>query len=470
MTTDHMTSPQLIAYSRPIEIDSLEVFAQALGGLTVYWQRGQYASAYAGIGAAAVVTADSADRFEATRHAIDAAFAGHLHDSNAPAEVRPRFFGGFAFDDAVDDDPMWRGFGGVRFILPRLLLTRVGGYHWLTVCDVGEGGAAERLAVVKEAFSKTQRNLESQPERIAPPLYEVEKGRGGEVSFAMRHDQWYTMVARGIDLIHDGALRKIVLARTLDAQFDTPVEPMPALATLEKQYPTAFRFLFSPSAGSAFFGATPELLARMSDGQLETAALAGSAPRGGTPDEDDRLAAALLASVKDRHEHALVADALREMITPLARTVEMPSAPTIVKLKHIQHLFTPVSAQLKEHGHILRVVERLHPTPALGGSPQREAQAAIRQLEPITRGWYAAPIGWVDANGDGEFAVAIRSAVAQGAQVRLYAGAGIVGDSDPDKEWDETTLKFKPLMGALGLSYPTIEHRLDITTKEMVMG
>ncbi|MCA9905674.1 MAG: chorismate-binding protein, partial [Anaerolineae bacterium] len=134
------------------------------------------------------------------------------------------------------------------------------------------------------------------------------------------------------------------------------------------------------------------------------------------------------------------------------RALMVGSEPQVVKLKNIQHLYTPVRATLKTSAHVLQFVERMHPTPALGGDPQAAAVASIAQIEPLARGWYGAPVGWLDGVGGGEFAVAIRSAVALGERVRLYAGAGIVGDSVPAKEWDETALKFKPLLGALGLT------------------
>ena len=222
-------------------------------------------------------------------------------------------------------------------------------------------------------------------------------------------------------------------------------------ARLSARYPECYRFLFEPQPGRAFFGATPELLAEVSGHQLHTIALAGSLQRGKTWQEDQQLGKQLLSSRKDRQEHAFVVQALRENLAPLTTCLEIPSAPELCLLNNIQHLLTPVKGELANGNGILPVIQALHPTPALGGTPRGVALPLIEQYEPLPRGWYGAPIGWLAPNGDGEFAVAIRSAVANQHRVRLYAGVGVVADSDPEKEWRETELKFQPILKALGL-------------------
>ena len=164
------------------------------------------------------------------------------------------------------------------------------------------------------------------------------------------------------------------------------------------------------------------------------------------------LAQEMMDSPKDRQEHAFVVSALRERVRPYARTLDVPDQPNVYRLQNIQHLYTPVRAELETHFDVLDLVGELHPTPALGGTPRRAALEAIEELESEERGWYAAPVGWVDASGDGVFAVAIRSAVSAEKQARLYAGVGVVAESDPDKEWEETRWKFNPLLSALGVT------------------
>jgi menaquinone-specific isochorismate synthase len=229
------------------------------------------------------------------------------------------------------------------------------------------------------------------------------------------------------------------------------------LAFLIEHYPECYRFLFEPRPYHAFYGATPELIAKVNDKQVATMGLAGSIRRGDTPEEDDAFAIQLLNDPKERHEHRLVVEALRERLGAITDTLDIPTKTAVYKLSNIQHLYTPITGQLKRRSGILPVVELLHPTPALGGKPRDLAMDVIRETETAPRGWYAAPIGWIDYQLDGVFSVAIRSAVSQEKRVWMYAGAGIVGDSIPQKEWDETALKFRPMLNALGL-----EEQIDV--------
>ena len=176
-------------------------------------------------------------------------------------------------------------------------------------------------------------------------------------------------------------------------------------------------------------------------------ALAGSAARDETEDADHRLGADLLASDKEREEHAIVVEKMRDRLAPVMDSFEIGNS-DLLKLTNIQHINTPIRGIVKHRSGILPLVELLHPTPALGGDPRPEALRLIRELEPIPRGWYGAPVGWIDSQLDGEFAVAIRSAVAQEARAWVYAGAGIVADSEPRSEWAETELKFRPMLDA----------------------
>ncbi len=441
------SSKHLIAYTRALPDVTPQSFLAHYGGeARTFWQRGQYASAYAGVGSAVTLRAQGSDRFARLRAQVGEVFSGHQHDSSAPADVRPRFFGGAAFEADGADNRLWGGFGSAQMILPRYLLTRSGGYSWLTICDMSVSENRVDTAHLDAEFAAVVERIQQECDEspISTPL---------KLHELTDHVAWRDMVAEGVGKIRAGELRKIVLSRALEAEMNHPINAVAALVALEKSYPTAFRFMIEPEAGQVFFGASPELLARLEDGTLYTHALAGSAPRGEMPSDDDRIAAELLASSKDRHEHALVVDWLRAILTPISRTLDIPHQPVVTKLRNIQHLFTPVQAQLRDKTHLLDVIERLHPTPALGGDPQHESRAAIREIEPMPRGWYGAPVGWIDAHGDGEFAVAIRSALACESHVRFFAGAGIVADSDPDREWEETKIKFKPMLAALGVEY-----------------
>jgi isochorismate synthase len=179
--------------------------------------------------------------------------------------------------------------------------------------------------------------------------------------------------------------------------------------------------------------------------------LAGSIQRGDTAQADAQLAQALLNSSKDRIEHDLVVEAMRARLKPVAQQLEMPATPEIYRLSNIQHLLTPVSGTLSTPRGVLPLVDLLHPTPALGGAPRELALPFIREAEPVPRGWYAAPVGWINSQLDGSFGVAIRSAVVQDRRAWLYAGAGIVPESRPEREWVETSWKFRPIQQALGM-------------------
>ena len=244
-------------------------------------------------------------------------------------------------------------------------------------------------------------------------------------------------------------LNKAVLSRVCEIRFDQRINVDRVLAYLNRNYSKCYRFLFEPRPYHAFYGATPELLAEVNGRVLVTMGLASSIRRGATPAEDEALASELLADPKEQYEHALVVDALKRRLAPLVERLEMTEHPEIYRLSNIQHLYTPVRARLRRPDGIVPLVEALHPTPALGGSPRDLAMAFIQEVEPVPRGWYAAPIGCIDHNLDGSFGVAIRSAVSQEQRVWLYAGGGIVADSVPQKEWDETALKFRPMLNAL---------------------
>lgn len=421
-------------------IHLLQSLRRVTGERRVYWSAGRLA--YAGWGVAAVASAEAADRIPAIRADLAVLFADVHHDTEAdtPDEARPRAFGGFAFRADEPRDAMWAAFPAAYFVVPRVMLTQTGDGVWLTVNQAGDH--ADDLP---EAFARiaTWLAIETDESNPAPIVRSID--------YPLTRAGWAAGIYKAQDHMHAGELGKVVLARTAEARFNHQPDPIAALERLTTAYPNAYRFLIEPTPGHAFFGATPELLAQRDGAHLNTVALAGSRPRGATAAQDETFARDLLASEKERGEHEFVVEALHERLTPLAEALDIPIAPTIVRLSNIQHLYTPVRAELHPGVDLLDVIETLHPTPAMGGTPQREALALIQQLEATPRGWYAAPVGWIDSAGDGVFAVAIRSAVTAGERARLYAGAGIVGASDPDTEWDETALKFRPLLDALGV-------------------
>ncbi|MGW6912686.1 isochorismate synthase [Kitasatospora sp. NPDC054939] len=278
-------------------------------------------------------------------------------------------------------------------------------------------------------------------------------------------DAWQQLVREAVERIGEGAFTKVVLARELRVTADTPFDVPAAVRRLSAAYPGATVFAVEEN-GHAFIGATPEYLARVAGGTVHTLALAGTAPRGADPEQDAALARELADSPKIRHEHDVVVRMLRDALADSCTALSVPDTPAVLRLANVQHLATPVEGRLaRSAAGVLEFVDRLHPTPALGGHPRAEALDWLTRHEGLARGWYAGAVGWTDPAGAGEFAVAIRSALirtaapadgrttATGAPyaASLYAGCGLVAGSDPAEEYAETRAKLRPMLHALGL-------------------
>jgi menaquinone-specific isochorismate synthase len=349
-------------------------------------------------------------------------------------------FGGFSFHDEHTGEEPWTGYPAAKFVLPRTQVTYTERDAWVTVNAVGTDAATveKRLENAREWLQ----SLSTSGGIGAPPGI-VSRTRTTSKA------EWREGVTAATDRISAGELRKVVLAQALRVSLSSPLSVPDVLTRLGKTYPDCYRFLFEPDDGSGgFFGATPERLVDLRGRTVETGALAGTTGRGETPQEDEWLAEELLADEKNGHEHELVVDAVREQLEPHAASIRTGTR-RIRRLATVQHIETPITAELATDEHVLTLVEALHPTPAVGGLPPDRALATIRDTEPFERGWYAAPIGWFDAAGYGSFAVALRSAIAREDAATLFAGVGIVDDSEPDREWDEVQLKYRPILDEL---------------------
>ncbi|MFN8560887.1 MAG: isochorismate synthase [Anaerolineae bacterium] len=440
---------RLVSYSQRIpHLDPALFLRQSQGVERFYWhhQDAQHdETVYAGAGIAAEFTAWGDERFRSIRDKAADLFANVVLLNEDASAARPRLFGGFSFRSDFVTENTWAAFAPAYFVLPHYQLTQVDNETWLTInVQVGEGEdfVADDLRAALEA-----RNAVLVGAQRAAPLHDNPLS---EITYPMSFDAWADIITDATDRMKAGDLQKVVLSRVCELRFEDRVDIDSALDDLRERYGSCYVFLFEPSPHLAFYGATPELLVRVEGRDIETMALAGSIRRGATAAEDEALAHDLLDDPKNRQEHAFVADAVRARLAPLTASLDIPAEPGIMRLTNIQHLYTPVRGTLKTVSGVLPLVETLHPTPAMGGVPQAKAMDYIARAEPVPRGWYASPVGWIDHNLDGAFAVAIRSAISQNERVWLYAGAGIVADSDPQKEWDETALKFKPMLHALG--------------------
>jgi menaquinone-specific isochorismate synthase len=275
----------------------------------------------------------------------------------------------------------------------------------------------------------------------------VDAGGEPESGDAWDRAAWLDRVRRTLDRIRDGSFSKAVLARSVRIRLDRSADAIAIMASLRAAYPTCYRFLIADGRGNAFLGASPERLVRFAGGEVLTEAVAGT-QRCEPGDDGSKFARALVESEKDRSEHGVVLRHLLETLTPLCESIA-PKAPEVMRLPHLLHLRTPVRGLARAGAHVLDLVSRLHPTPAVGGWPRKEALAWIRGVEGACRGWYAGPVGWVNAAGEGDFAVGIRAIAIRERSALLFAGAGIVEGSDPDLEWNETELKMKGILDAV---------------------
>lgn len=450
--TQRVSSPwhygRLVSISRPCPGVSLPRFLQHARGLPrCLWESPQDGFAIAGAGATLNIVAWGAERFQLVRQSAAAIFADACIVAGAEPLSAPLLLGGFAFRADAVPDLVWSDFAPAHLILPHYQLVQRGPQTWLTLNAhiAADANPTARLDELHRVLQRKIAHLQAAEARPAP------RPQPGQITYPMSFAAWERTIEQARHHIRAGQVQKIVLARIAELNAPTPIDSDAVLASLAQNYPTTYRFLFEPRPFRAFLGATPELLAQVDGADCATVALAGSTRRGATLAEDADLIRQLLASAKDRHEHQLVVDALQTRLAPLTATLDV--APTeVVTLRNIHHLCTPVRGRLHQPGGILPLVEALHPTPAMAGTPREVAMELIGQLEPFPRGWYAAPVGWINHQMDGQFGVAIRSAVVQQRQMWLYAGAGIVAESCPRREWDETALKFQPLLSTLCVS------------------
>lgn len=365
----------------------------------------------------------------------------------APQGTGPIFVGGFSFAPEGCSDPEWSSLPPAMVILPEISVCRIDGDCWLTVVvdlDEGSGSSSDsgtwlsrleaRLASLTEVPLPLDLGgvADSEPARIVPGSREW-----GPAAYEQGVEEATARISRG-------EFEKVVLARSLRLERRGIWDPALVVGAMRGLFPSCFCFAVG-TPELTFCGASPELLIRRSGPMAATVALAGSTRRSADPAVDSHLGEALLRSAKDREEHQIVVSRIERMLDPVSLWVDSGDEPSLAKISNIQHLATPVRAQLSDPVSALRLAGALHPTPAVGGEPNDAALQAIAEIEQMDRGWYAGPVGWMDFTGDGEFCVALRSALLRDSTATLYAGAGIVSSSDAGNELAETELK----MGAM---------------------
>jgi salicylate biosynthesis isochorismate synthase/menaquinone-specific isochorismate synthase len=359
-----------------------------------------------------------------------------------PVGAGPVWTGGFAFADDGASTAPWASFPPALMVLPELSMLRLGGRTWLTLAAVVAPGDDP-----DECLARLEGRLASL-RSASLPLLDPNPAVETTIRSVTPPRHYEEIVAEATRRIREGELDKVVLAREVAVEAPAAHDPGAVFGALREVFESCFCFCVGSPEG-AFVGASPELLIRRRGAGAATVALAGSTRRSADPAVDDHLGEQLLHSAKNRVEHRIVARRIERTLAPRAVWVEAEGEPAVVKVANIQHLATAVHAQLTQPLSAIELAALMHPTPAVGGEPGPLARELIAELEDFDRGWYAGPIGWMDAAEDGEFCVGLRSALLRDRSAHLYAGAGIVADSDPEAELAETELKLEALLPLL---------------------
>ncbi|MCM3619602.1 isochorismate synthase [Sutcliffiella horikoshii] len=432
----------LISYTKKVEqLDPLYFFQkceQFFPGQRFFWSNPDHSHMLVGAGVTAEFTAVGEEN---RYHQIEKQWKRFIEEAVCKSDspnVGPVSYGGFAFDPKKEKTGLWDQFSDALFILPTFMLTKIKDQTYITInylSDCNEN-TLKRLVKVEEELMNVSSLKHAGTTSIVKCL-------------EMDPMEWKESISAVTKRITQGQMEKVVLARELRVLFQDKVNVTPVLQNLVEEQTNSY--IFTVERGTdCFLGATPEQLVKKQGRKVESMCLAGSIARGATFEEDVQFGQELLADEKNLHEHDLVVQMIRASLEKVCEEVSTPTEPNLYKMKHIQHLHTPVKAKTKEERSISDLVKLLHPTPALGGFPQEVSLETIREVERLDRGWYAGPLGWMDWKDDGEFVVAIRSGLLQGNEASLFAGCGIVGDSDPESEYHETQIKFRPMLSALG--------------------
>jgi salicylate biosynthesis isochorismate synthase/menaquinone-specific isochorismate synthase len=398
--------------------------------------------ALAGLGEAVSVEAASPGRFARAAADCRRLAVGALFDDSPAPGAGPVWVGGFAFADAGGEAPEWASLPAGLLTLPEVALARRADEAWLTASvlvhgDEAPGALLERLEA---------RLGELRPARM--PLLDPDPAEPARVAGAAPPEHFESAVARAVERIAAGEVEKVVLAREVRVHSGRPPEPGAVYDALRAGFPSCFCYLVG-TPEVAFVGASPELLVRREGQRAQTVALAGTRRRSADPSVDRHLAEQLLQSPKDREEQAIVGRRIERALRPVSVWVAAADEPVVVKVQNVQHLATPIRAQLSEPIACVELAGLLHPTPAVGGEPRDRALRLIPALEGLDRGWYAGPVGWTDLAEDGEFCVALRCALLRGSVAHLYAGEGIVRDSVPSEELEANEAKLQALLPLL---------------------
>lgn len=414
MTTPAALSPAarhdpLVASTVELDPERTPALADLLGPDSVAWLRD--GEGLVGRGVAARLEVDGAERFSRAQR-----WWSELVARTARGGEGPYAFVSFAFDPCSRVPSV--------VVVPEVVVRRRSA--GTTVTAVGTAERVEELLAAP---------LPRPTAAAAPARVGAVEGDG---------DEWTRAVAGAVRRIDAGALDKVVLAREVLAHADSDVDPRDVLRRLAAAYPSCWGFLVD-----GLVGATPELLVRRQGTHVSSRVLAGTIRRATDTGGDDSLASRLMASAKDRAEHEYAVRSVARSLAAHCTDLDVPGTPSLLRLPNVQHLATDIRGELADGSSVLALAASLHPTAAVCGTPTERALDLIRELEHLDRGRYAGPVGWCDADGDGELGIALRCGLVAGRTVRMYAGCGIVAGSDPAAELAESEAKLRPVREAL---------------------
>jgi menaquinone-specific isochorismate synthase len=460
LTKQHKHSGQrrLLSFSfRFPNVDPLAFLEQQMDqdGRAFYWEQPSNDTAIAAGPALFELDTRGPQRFATLQATYDDLVGHSLQLTTLEHSLSsPLLLSGFAFDNHQLKQSPWINFGTGQGYIPTWSLIREGqvAIYTIYLSVDGESDWASTTSSIIDHLIDTLIDVDEQLEQYAHQPEPTNNGAQLNVQAYTDHAEykaWISRINKAKAFIEAKNFEKIVLARRQHVQTDRSMHPTRILNQLRNQYPGCYSFMFRQASGATFLGSTPERLGAFYRSHMLTEGLAGSINRGRSATEDAFYEQELRNSTKNLQEHAYVVDAIKDRLEPWSDRIQHPDAPDIKKLSNVQHLHTPITAWMNHHYRPLELVGELHPTPAVGGHPRSAALPYINKLENFDRGWYAAPVGWINGKGRGEFAVAIRSALICDQEAWLFAGCGIVADSDPQEEWEETKLKFIPMKTAL---------------------
>jgi menaquinone-specific isochorismate synthase len=439
----------LYSLTLTLQLDLIPVIPQ-LAPPFLIWGRPDHNHYRIGLGIATQFEAQGKGRFEKLHDYFAQLRARWQHHSLTDYPYQPGAFCAFAFDE---DDVMsgpWQGIANSLITVPEVLVEFSEGHYTLTLSCEGHQLQATQTQI--EAWlNNTTTLLTAMTTQLSPSEGENTLYRAPSEPC---NSDWFALVENAKDAIHNHTLTKVVPTRHVPIRAAHDFNQTAILKRLAKQYPACL--LLGVSLGDrTLIAATPERLVALHNGTISCDALAGTGEAGGNANEDNLLAHRLLQDPKTRHEHQLVVDHLRQRLSRVSAHLSIPETPSVLPLGHMQHLWTPIKAQCRPGISLLELAATLHPTPAVAGTPVEPARQWITENETFTRGWYCGGIGWLQADGNGDLAVLLRTALLSGNSADLYAGAGVVADSDARAELDETELKLTTVIDALCQKHAT---------------